>query len=205
MWAPSLTVGLRHRLQTPRGLQTRSYRHTSKMKRDYIEFQERSEPLGYFISFRCHGTWLHGDKRGSVNRRSFNAFGTPKMPPNANLEKSDRSQLKNTHVLLDAKRRSVVEVAIREVCAFRGIGLVTVNVRTNHVHLVVLTNRRPEPVMNSFKAYATRSLREKGLIGPQEKVWSRHGSTRYLWTEEHIASAVEYVVNGQGGELPRFD
>ncbi|MFN6962405.1 MAG: hypothetical protein ACK4S4_01435 [Pyrinomonadaceae bacterium] len=26
-----------------------------------------------------------------------------------------------------------------------------------------------------------------------------------LRTEEHIAAAVEYVVNGQGGELPTFD
>ncbi len=175
------------------------------MKRDYIEFQDRSEPLGYFISFRCYGTWLRGDKRGAVNRRSFNTVGTPKMSPNENLERSDRNQLKNAPVLLETKRRSVVEAAIREVCAFRGIVLIAINVRTNHVHLVILTNRRPEPIMDAFKAYATRRLREKGLIGADNKVWSRHGSTRYLWTEAHVSSAVEYVVNGQGGELPRFD
>ncbi len=60
-------------------------------------------------------------------------------------------------------------------------------------------------MMDSFKAYATKALRTAGLIGPDTKPWSRHGSTRYLWTEEHIQKAVDYVVNGQGGELPEFD
>ena len=34
------------------------------MKRDYVDFQDRSKPIGYLITFRCYGTWLHGDKRG---------------------------------------------------------------------------------------------------------------------------------------------
>jgi hypothetical protein len=25
-------------------------------------------PLGYLITFRCYGTWLHGDERGSIDR-----------------------------------------------------------------------------------------------------------------------------------------
>ena len=25
-------------------------------------------PLGYLISFRSYGTWLHGDERGSIDR-----------------------------------------------------------------------------------------------------------------------------------------
>jgi hypothetical protein len=25
-------------------------------------------PLAYLITFRCYGTWLHGDERGSVDR-----------------------------------------------------------------------------------------------------------------------------------------
>ncbi len=128
-----------------------------------------------------------------------------KMSPNRNLESSDRTNLKNPPVILDAKRRTAVEKAIREVCKFRGIWLIAINVRTNHVHIVIGSSGRPEPIMNAFKAYATRRLRLEGLIGADTKVWSRHGSTRYLWTEEHIALAVDYVVNGQGDELPRFD
>jgi REP element-mobilizing transposase RayT len=105
----------------------------------------------------------------------------------------------------DAACRKHVEEAIREVCEFRGIGLAAVNVRTNHAHSVVRSSKPPEPLMNSFKSYATRRLREHGLVGLTRHVWARHGSTRYLWTEEHVQAAIEYVVNGQGGELPQFD
>jgi REP element-mobilizing transposase RayT len=170
------------------------------MKRDYIEFQERSQPLGYLITIRCYGTWLHGDEKGSMDRRIYNKIGGPKRPVNHDLEKSDRGYLKSPPMHFDAIRRDHVEAAIREVCAVRGIGLTAIHVRTNHAHLVVATNRPPEPIMNSFKSYVTRRLRQFGLVGPEEKVWSRHGSTRYLWTEEHMRTAVEYVISGQGGE-----
>lgn len=175
------------------------------MKRDYIEFQERSQPRGYLITIRCYGTWLHGDERGSMDRRNYNKFGGQKRPANRHLELSDAGYLKNPAFSFDAIRRKHVEAAIREVCVTRVIKLVAINVRTNHVHIVVATNRLPEPIMNSFKSYATRRLKQEGFVGPEEKVWARHGSTRYLWTKEHIGAAVEYVVNGQGGDLPRFD
>jgi REP element-mobilizing transposase RayT len=87
----------------------------------------------------------------------------------------------------------------------RGYHLYALNVRTNHVHSVVSNKAKVERMMDSFKAYSTRALRAAGLIGMDYKPWSRHGSTRYLWTEEHIDAASDYVVNGQGGELPRFD
>jgi hypothetical protein len=32
-------------------------------KRDYAEFQRRTEPLAFLITFRCYGAWLHGDER----------------------------------------------------------------------------------------------------------------------------------------------
>ncbi len=32
-------------------------------------------PLGFLITFRCYGTWLHGNQRGSVDRE-HNKIGT---------------------------------------------------------------------------------------------------------------------------------
>ena len=51
------------------------------MKRDYIEFQERSVGKGYLITFRGYGTWLHGDDRGSVDRRFYNQVGGLEYDP----------------------------------------------------------------------------------------------------------------------------
>jgi len=80
-----------------------------------------------------------------------------------------------------------------------------VNVRANHVHVVVSNSNSPERMMDSFKGYATRALRAAGLADPSQRPWSRHGSTKYLWADTHIATAVEYVELVQGGELPEFD
>jgi hypothetical protein len=52
--------------------------------------------------------------------------------------------------------------------------------------------------MTAFKAYSTRALRNAGVVSDSEKLWSRHGSTKYLWTEEQIGGAVAYVKFEQG-------
>ena len=54
--------------------------------------------------------------------------------------------------------------------------------------------------METFKAYATRRLRETGLLSGDIKPWARHGSTPCLWTEEAVEKAIDYVLNGQGDE-----
>jgi hypothetical protein len=37
-------------------------------------------PLAHLITFRSYGTWLHGDKRGSVDR-FHNQYKSPYLPP----------------------------------------------------------------------------------------------------------------------------
>jgi REP element-mobilizing transposase RayT len=169
-------------------------------RRDYIDFQERTQPLAYLITIRTYGTWLHGDERGSVDRRLYNKYGAPKIAPNKQFVRAEQARLKHPPVRLNRAQRAVVEQAIRQVCAHRGYELLAVNARTNHVHSVVVAPCKPEPVMNTFKAYATRHLREAGLLPLHVKPWSRHGSDPYLWTPEEVERAIDYVVNGQGDE-----
>ena len=51
------------------------------MAHTHREFRTEDIPLAYLISFRAYGTWLHGDRRGSVDR-FHNRYGTPRIPPN---------------------------------------------------------------------------------------------------------------------------
>ena len=169
-------------------------------KIDYVDFQERTEPLAYLITFSCYGTWLHGDERGSIDRGKYHVYGTPDMPANRKLIEDERVELKNPAITLNRAKRAVVEKAIREVCEHRGYLLHAVSVRTNHVHSAVAAPCKPEHVMDSFKAYATRRLRETGLMGRDVRTWARHGSTPYLWSEEQVRRAIDYVMNGQGEE-----
>jgi hypothetical protein len=132
------------------------------MKRDYIDFQDCSSPVGYLITFRCYGTWLHGDERGSVDRH-HSAYGTPGLQPSALRRKHDRDLLKQPTVTLHSRQRSVIESAIRETCTIRQWQLWTVNVRTNHVHVVVSANKKPVAVLSALKANATRAMRSRSL------------------------------------------
>ena len=168
------------------------------------DFDDNEFPLAYLISFRTYGTWLHGDNRGSTSRKQ-NKYRTPRIAPNSRLQRAELKQLKHQPVKLDSRQRPVVEQAVREVCANRGYWLQAINVRTNHVHTVVSASIKPEPILQAFQAYATRKLRRAGLLPEDVKPWTRHGSTPYLWKERHVERAIDYVVNGQGDELPSFD
>ena len=161
-------------------------------------------PLAHLITFRCYGTWLHGDKRGSMDRKQ-NVYGAPKIASNVALESSDSRQRSNSPFVLNSTQRRIVEQAIREVCEHRKYQLRAINVRTNHAHSVVSAMQKPEPILDAFKSYSTRALRRAGLISPSVKPWARHGSTTYLWKERDVAKAIEYVVLGQGDKLFELD
>jgi len=117
-------------------------------------WNDTDTPLAYFISFRSYGTWLHGDKRGSIDRKWL---------------------------------------------------LQAINVRTNHIHTVVSANRKADLVLNAFKANATRQLRQDAIWTPTFSPWADGGSRRRLWNEQSVAKAIDYVLNGQGDDLPDFD
>jgi REP element-mobilizing transposase RayT len=162
-------------------------------------------PLAYLITIRCYGTWLHGDERGSVDRFR-NRYQTPRINPNDKWQRHNERQLKTEPVTLNAHQRKTVEDALREVCAFRSWRLHAVNARTNHVHAVVSAgSAKPERVLNDFKSYATRRMKEQGCWRFEHSPWVDKGSKRHLWNERSVALAVDYVVNGQGDDLPDFD
>ncbi len=170
------------------------------MKRDYIDFQDRSTPVGYLITFRCYGTWLHGDERGSVDRH-HRIFGTPGLPASGLRRQHDRDLLKQPPVKLNSHQRPIVEHAIRETCTIRGWNLWTVNIRTNHVHAVVTANKKPDAVMSALKANATRAMKETGVWTSELSPWEFRGSKKYLWDEKQLANAIDYVETGQGEPL----
>ena len=101
-------------------------------------------PLAYLITFRCYGTWLHGDERGSIDR-FHNQYKSSRISPNEKWRKYNAQELKSETVILNAPQRETVEKAIRETCEIRRWFLQAVNVRTNHIHAVVsIGEKKPE-------------------------------------------------------------
>jgi REP element-mobilizing transposase RayT len=155
--------------------------------------------LGYFITFTCYGTWLHGDERGSKFRRGHSRVVD--LGANEARRQYSAQRLQNAPIKLYRPMRAVVDAAIREACAFKAWRLAALNVRTNHVHLVVSADRHADVVMRTVKARATFRLREVGLVEAGSPVWTEHGSTIWLWTEQQMTAACRYVLEQQGRDL----
>ena len=130
--------------------------------------------MTYLLTFTCYGA----HPPGSVN-----------------------NPMKNDAYLLDVVRREIALNAIQEVCKHRHWPLIAVHVRSNHVHIVVDGDQLPEPTMTTFKAYISRALNQ---IEPPCRRWTRHGSTRYLWSRKEIDNAARYVISKQGEQMAAY-
>jgi REP element-mobilizing transposase RayT len=162
-------------------------------------------PLAYLITFRCYGSWLHGDARGSVDRM-HNRYKSAYAPANNNRSRHNQGMLKCAPVILDLSRRNAIVKAIRETCLHREWTLLALNVRTNHVHVVVsIGEKRAELALNAFKANATRQMKQDGCWQMEYSPWVDKGSRRYLWNQRSVDRAIDYVINGQGDALPDFN
>jgi REP element-mobilizing transposase RayT len=159
--------------------------------------------IAYFITWSTYGTRLHGDPRGSVDE-GHNRFGTPVLPAAPDREFKEMRRMRHPPMLLDALTRACVDEAVREHVAFRGWTLLALEVRSNHVHLVVRATIPPEEVMGKCKARASRVLRERGLVQSELPIWAEHGSTKHVFDDQGLRSVVDYVTRLQDLEA-RFE
>jgi REP element-mobilizing transposase RayT len=171
------------------------------MRRSPADFNSTGIPVGYLITFRTYGTWLHGDRRGSTDR-FHNVYGTPKLAPSPYRRQYEQRLMKQPPVTLDRRRRAAVERSLKETCSKRKWTLWAFSVRTNHVHSVVTAHCDADIVLNSLKANATRTMREAGCWKSELTPWAFRGSKKKLWTEKDLDEAIAYVRYEQGLPLP---
>src|ERR1041384_673362 len=120
-------------------------------------------PLAVLFTFRCYGTWLHGDSRGSVDR-AHNIYGTPFISENPKWQDYKKEQMLRPQLTLDARMRQAAIGGVRKVCDKRGWPLFAVNARTNHIHSVIdVKGYDTKRALAALKAAATRQLRGERL------------------------------------------
>ena len=157
-------------------------------------------PVAYLITFSCYGARIHGEDRATVDKR-HNAYGAPFAAEHAGRVFVESRAMAESAYRLDRRARAAVLSAIREVTTFREWKLCAVHVRVNHVHVVVGLQEEPSSALRDFKAYAGRALKTLDGSTVRSRRWARHGSVRWLWSEDAVAAAVEYVLFGQGTTL----
>jgi REP element-mobilizing transposase RayT len=146
-----------------------------------------SERIAYFLTWTTYGTWLSGDARGWAR------FGSSDFQaPNIILQERMRARMKGDPVVLNDNQRQIVDEVIRRHCDIRRWTLHALNIRSNHVHIVVAAGIAPEEVLSQLKAWASRRLGKPG-----HQWWTEHGSTRWINYPEHLEAAIQYTHEGQ--------
>ena len=156
-----------------------------------IEHNPHNIPLAYLITFTCYGTWLHRDERGSVDCK-HNQFGREFLEEDPHRKRDEFKRLKHLPVYLSQEQRDCLTQSIVYVCESRLWKLWEVNVRTNHVHVVLSSSEVPKTILRALKSRSTIDMKSGGLFA-QAKLWTRGGSTRYLWKEDALEAACRYV------------
>ncbi len=162
------------------------------------------EPLAYFLTWTTYGSWLPGDERGWVAKPG------QLQVPDATRQEAAQRRMTESALTLDPEQRRIVEDTIAKHCRIRGWYLHAVNCRTQHVHVVVTAPKRhPKVVMDQFKAWCTRHLKdlERARNVAAESIrqnwWTQGGSKRWLNNEKSLREAIQYVIEGQGNLTPR--
>src|SRR3990170_4788555 len=85
--------------------------------------------LGIHWAVTTHGTWLHGDPRGSWRHGRL-------IGPDPFLEAECRARMANDAVMLDAAERAIVAQVFGEIVREQRHRVFAATVQAAHVHLV---------------------------------------------------------------------
>ena len=155
--------------------------------------------LAYLLTWTTYGTWLPGDERGWV--KWHGGFQQPSEP----LRQYSTAKMAEPAITLDPQQRELVDSTIRRHCEIRHWSLHALNVRTNHVHVVVTAlEYAPETVVEQFKAWCTRHLKAASIssndsMSVRKHWWTEGSSRRSIHRESDLAAAIEYVLEAQDG------
>ncbi|HEV2949406.1 MAG TPA: transposase [Gemmataceae bacterium] len=118
--------------------------------------------------------------------------------------------MRESAVVLTSEQRNLVEQTIRDHCHIRRWILHALNVRSNHLHIVVGASFDPDEMIGQFKAWCSRKLSDAadlttpvGRKAGRRRWWTEGGGTKIIHDEEHLRNAIEYVLEKQGENAAR--
>jgi len=174
-----------------------------KLLPNQLNRDREGAPTTYLITWVCYGSWLPGQSKAVP--RTHNGFGARLPAPDGARELLSKSRMSQEPYFLDSLRGQVVLISLNETCCHRGWTQLAAHVRTNHIHVVVTGNCKPEGILIAMKAYSSRALNKHEPDSIDRRRWARHDSTRYLWTRDAVQAAIRYVVHGQGEPMRVFE
>ncbi len=151
-----------------------------------------SNTLGIHWSATTHGTWLHGDPRGSWRHGRL-------IGPDPFLEASARSSLSNNAIVLSDDERLIVAAAFGEVIREHRYRALAATVQRTHVHIVFAPLAHDvKTVIDRLKRRSTMKRNTRNgsvsvMHSTSASLWTAGQFPIFIFSEEHLANAIEYV------------
>ncbi len=136
------------------------------------------------VTWTTYGSWLQGDKRGSVRKKKL-------LCESKGLQKANKGRRTTGVVKLKKVEREVVRKAMLEEADRIGEEMLALSLWSNHVHVVIgKGGRSVEKVVSRLKSAAYYALRERGFKG---RLWTRGYDKRYCFDEKALRDRIDYV------------
>ena len=145
------------------------------------------EPLAYFLTWTTYGAWLPGDERGWQRRNEIEI-----QPPDKLFKEMAVADMVESPFLASKTDRDNIRQTVERHCQIRQWDLHKLNVRSNHIHVVVTApDYEPNTVRDQLKAWCTRNL--KKLHPGRKRFWTEGASCRWINHEDDLESAILYI------------
>jgi REP element-mobilizing transposase RayT len=147
------------------------------------------ETYGYMVTWTTYGSWLQGDKRGSVRKGKL-------LSESKGLQKANEGRRRTSIVKLKKIEREIVRKAMLEEARRIGEEILALSLWSNHVHVVIgKGGRSVDKVVSRLKSAAYYALRECGFTG---RLWTRGYDKRFCFDEKALKDRIAYVIRHGG-------
>jgi len=149
-------------------------------------------PLAYHITFGTYGMRLHGDARGTVDRK-MNGPGEAIVGRCEELEKMERGRLKFPPRELTREQQMAVQLYVPTICARGGWKYIECAGARDHVHVVLGAQAEGDAVRKWFKRWLSEAMNSRWPVREGETWWAEAGSVKWVWTEDYLETVTKYV------------
>ncbi len=151
-----------------------------------------SWPLAYHITIGTYGTRLHGDERGTVDRRQ-NQPGDPIIGRVEQWQRAERASLRFPPRLFTPEQMRLVESLVPSICDRGGWTLHARACAPDHLHTLLTGSADGSLIRKLFKRWLTQALAEHVPLEPDETFWAECGSVKWVWTDDYFVRGKKYV------------